>query len=97
MDFESVRLYVTFTNLIKEMQSKLDKSLCDMTAKASRRDDNALFNRWAAMLFLRLGELDENSIGELRRYVGERLAEDGEEYQAVLAVFSADKIEDILI
>lgn len=49
------------------------------------------------MLFLRLGELDENSIGELRRYVGERLAENGEEYQAVLAVFSADKIEDILI
>lgn len=97
MDFDSVRLYVTFANLIKEMQSKLDKSLCDMTAKASKQDDNTLFNRWSAMLFCRLDELDESGVGELRRYIDEKLAEGGEEYQAVLAVFSADDIKDILI
>lgn len=97
MDFDTVRLYVTFANLIKEMQSKLDKSLCDMTAKASKQDENILFNRWSAMLFLWLDELDESGVDKLRRYVDEKLAEGDEEYRSVLAVFSADDIKDILI
>lgn len=97
MDFDTISLYIGFANSIKEMQSKLDKSLCDMTAKASMQNDSTLFNRWAAMLFLRLGELDEKLVGELRRYVNERLSEGAEEYRAALAIFSADDIKNIMI
>lgn len=97
MDFDTIRLYIAFANSIKEMQSKLDKSLCDMTAKASMQDNSAVFNRWAAMLFFRLDELDEKPAGELRRYVNERLSGGAEEYRAALAIFSADDIRDIMI
>ncbi|MBD5128639.1 MAG: hypothetical protein HDT43_01735 [Ruminococcaceae bacterium] len=97
MDFDTISLYIRYANSIKEMQLKLDKSLCDMTAKASLQDDSAVFNRWAALLFLRLDELDKRLSDELRRYVNEKLNEGAEEYRAALAIFSAEDIRDIMI
>lgn len=97
MNYDTLKLYISFAGLINEIQSRLDKTLCDMTANASTQDDTALFNRWAAMLFQRLRELDENGAVALRQYVDEKLANGEAEYRALLAVFTANDIKDIFI
>ncbi|MCM1165949.1 MAG: hypothetical protein NC299_07790 [Lachnospiraceae bacterium] len=100
MDESAIAVYFGARKALEKAELELDKTLCDMAARAFTDGEVYVFNRCAAVLNARYDELKKLSgdrAAPVEEYIGEKLREGLKEYEGAQFAFSGRDIKEVLL
>lgn len=100
MDESAISVYLGARKALEKAELELDKTLCDMTARAFTDGELYVYNRCAALLNGRydaLKKLSESRTAPVEDYIAEKLREGLKEYEQARFVFAEHDIKEVLL